>query len=379
MASRPAVHQQVATGTPPAREAVRVGIVGAGMVSAYYARGCSRFDDVEIVACADADAERARALAREWSIEARSVDELLADPAVDLVLNLTPPQAHAPVSLAALAAGKHVYSEKPLGATFADGVAVAEAARAAGLRLGCAPDTFLGGGLQTCRTLVDEGAIGRPVAATACMIGRGVESWHPAPQFLFQPGGGPHLDMGPYYVTALVHLLGPVARVQGLANAPSAERVIEAPGGRIRVSVPTHVAGLLEFAAGPAATLLMSWEGWATDHPAIEVYGEEATMSVPDPNYFGGPVRIRGAGSSWTDVALTHSADHERGIGVADLAHALRTGRAHRASSELALHVLEVLTALEESSRTGSRVTLETTCGRPAPLPSGLPERSLDD
>jgi predicted dehydrogenase len=353
-------------------------MLGTGLVSEYYFDGCRGFRDVEIVACADLDAERMAGRAAEWSVEALAVEELLSDPGVDLVLNLTPPRAHADVTLAALRASKHVYSEKPLATNLPDALAVLEAAVATGKRLGCAPDTFLGPAQQTCRSLVDAGAIGRPVGATACMVARGAENWHPTPDFLFQPGAGPLFDMGPYYVTALVHLLGPVARVHGLARTPSAGRVVEATGARIAVSVPTHVTGMLEFVDGPTATILLSWEGWATEQPSIEIYGEEATLSVPDPNEFGGAVRIRGTGPSWTAVPLVHDDEFERGVGVADLAHAMRTGAPHRAGAQLALHVLEVLCALEESSRAGLPVTLETTCSRPEPLAAGLLARASD-
>ena len=355
-----------------------MGLIGCGNIAAAYVKGCRAFDLLDVVACADLDPARATALAAEYAIpRALSVEALLADPAIDLVLNLTVPAVHAEVSLAVLAAGKHVHSEKPLALTRADGRAILDAAERAGLRVGCAPDTFLGGGLQTCRKLIDDGAIGTPVAATAFMMGRGPEAWHPNPFFFYQPGGGPLLDMGPYYFTALVHLLGPVARVSAAARAALPERIAghaDHAGKPIPVAVNTHVSALLEFARGPIGTVVISFDIFAgSSLPRLEIYGTEGTLIVPDPNTFGGPVRLRRADADdWVDVPLTHSAEVGRGIGLADLADALATGRPHRASGALAYHVLDIMLACEEAAASGQRLTLESQVEPPAPLPADV-------
>jgi len=268
--------------------ALKAGIVGCGTISGQYVAELALRPAVELVRCADLEPERARRLEAEHGIPAApSTEALLADPEVELVLNLTVPAAHAEVSLAAVSHGKHVYSEKPVAVTLEDGRRVLEAAERAGVRVGCAPDTFLSGSLQACRRLVDEGAIGEPVAAVAFFAEHGHEAWHPAPDFYYEPGGGPLLDMGPYYLTALVSLLGPIARVAGSARASFPERVIgNGPrrGERIEVRVPTHVAGVVDFAGGAIGTLVTSFDVWGSTLPRIEVYGSEGSLSVPDPN-----------------------------------------------------------------------------------------------
>ena len=250
--------------------------------------------------------------------------------------------------------------------------------------MGCAPDTFLGAGHQTCRKLIDDGAIGEPVAAAAFMACHGHESWHPDPEFYYKPGGGPMFDMGPYYLTALVNLLGPVRRVTGSARITFPERLITSEpksGTKITVDVPTHVAGVLDFANGAVATIITSFDVWAHNLPRIDVYGSEGSLSVPDPNGFGGPVRIRRSGDSeWTEVPHTHGcAENGRGIGVADMACALRSGRPHRTSGQLAYHVLDVMHAVHDASREGTHIELESTCDRPTPVPTGLAEGTLDE
>jgi predicted dehydrogenase len=363
---------------------VRVGVVGCGNISSTYLRNIPTFEALELVACADMLEDRARARAAEFSVpKACGVAELLADPAVDLVINLTTPQAHAEVGIAALEAGKHVYIEKPLAVSREDGRRMVELARARGLLLGGAPDTFMGAGIQTVRKLLDDGAIGAPVAATAFMTNHGHESWHPDPAFYYQAGGGPMFDMGPYYLTALVTLLGPVRRVTGAARISFAERMITSQpkaGTPIAVQVPTHVTGVLDFECGAVVTIITSFDVWAANLPRIEIYGAEGTLSVPDPNTFGGPVRIyRAAERAWREAPLTHSyAANSRGLGVADMAYALRSGRPQRASGDLTYHILDIMHAFHEASDQGRHVMLSSTCARPAALPVDLAEGQLD-
>lgn len=356
---------------------VKLGIVGCGTISEIYLANCAGFAGVEVVACADMLPERARARAAQFQVpRAYSVDELLADPVIELVLNLTIPAAHADVALAALAAGKSVYNEKPIAIERADARRMLELAAAKGLLVGAAPDTVLGAGVQTCRSLIDSGAIGVPVAATAFMVSHGHESWHPDPAFYYQHGGGPLFDMGPYYLTALATLLGPARRVTGSARISFPERVISsAPrrGERIAVTVPTHVAAVIDYAQGAVATLITSFDIWSAKLPPLEIYGSEGTLSVPDPNTFGGPVYLRRADErERREVALTHGyAQNSRGLGVADLAAALRAGRPARASGELAYHVLDIMHAIHDASREGRHMELASGCDRPAPMPAG--------
>jgi predicted dehydrogenase len=365
---------------------MRVGILGCGHVSFQYFEGLRRFGDlVEIVACADADRNRALAQAETHSVaRVLSPEELLSDPDVELVVNLTPPLAHYEISAAAIANDKHVYSEKPLACSLAEGAQLVAAAREAGVRLGCAPDTFLGGGLQTARKLVDEGWIGRPLSAVALVSEPGYEHFHPNVDFFYGPGGGPILDLGPYYVTALVNVFGPVRRVSGCARVTFPERTIrtgERAGQKIAVQVPTHVTGAIEFVSGAVATVLASWDIWSTTLPYLQVYGSAGSLSLPNPDEFGGESLLRVAGeleltqpppppgtAPWTPIPLRYPEAFGRGIGVADIARNLATGSPHRASGDLALHVLEVLLAFERSSVQGTHVEIEHQCERPAAM-----------
>ena len=362
----------------------KVGIIGVGNISSIYLENNKVFDAYDVVAVSDIDMERTRARATEFGISrAYSVEELLADPEIEIVLNLTIPDAHGPVALAAVEAGKSVYGEKPLATKREDARKLLEAAAARSLRVGCAPDTFLGGGLQTCRKLIDDGWIGTPVAATAFFMGHGPEAWHPDPDFFYQPGAGPLFDMGPYYLTALISLLGPVRRVTSSARITSPERVIgsEAKRGQIiKVNTPTHVAGVLDLADGPVATLITSFDVWGHNLPPIEIHGTEGSLSVPDPNMFGGTVRVRRAGATeWSSVPWTHGySENSRGIGVADMAAASQSGRPHRASGDLAYHVLDIMHALLDASVEGHAIELTSGEGRPAPLPMGLREGTVD-
>ncbi|WP_037568742.1 Gfo/Idh/MocA family protein [Phaeacidiphilus oryzae] len=356
---------------------LRIGLVGAGQISAAYLDTLPRLDGLELTAVADLDPERARATASTVpGARALTLSELYAADEVDLVLNLTVPAAHAEVAHSAIAAGKHVYGEKPLAATAAEGRELLAAAERAGVRVGCAPDTVLGTGVQTARASLDAGEIGTPVAATAFMTTPGHERWHPAPEFYYRPGGGPLLDMGPYYLTALVTLLGPVRRVTGLSSTARATRTVGSgprAGTEFPVEVATHVTGVLEHAGGALSTLVMSFEVWAAQLPRIEVYGTGGSLSVPDPNGFDGRVRLFRAGEEgWRDLPVSGGyQDASRGYGVADLAGALAGGTAHRASGELALHVLEVMEALLASGETGRAVETTTDCARPAAVPLG--------
>jgi predicted dehydrogenase len=362
----------------------KVGIIGAGNISGIYLENGKVFDMIDIVAIADIDMDRARAQATKYGVaRACSVDELLADPDVEIVINLTIPAAHAEVAMQVVHAGKSVYNEKPLAAERADGKQLLELAKAKGVRVGCAPDTFLGGGIQTCRKLIDDGWIGQPVAAVAFMPSHGPESWHPNPGFFYQRGGGPMFDMGPYYLTTFVNLLGPVKRVTGSAQISFAERTVTNQwnyGEKLPVEIPTHIAGVLDFHSGAVGTIITSFDIWAANLPRIEIYGSLGSLSVPDPNTFDGPVLIKRAGAKdWSEVPVSHGfTKNSRGLGVADMASALRSGRQHRANGELAYHVLDLMHAFHDASREGKHILLESSCERPAALPLGLGERGVD-
>lgn len=362
------------------RNKVNVGIIGCGNISSAYVNGCRLFDILEVTAVADILPDVAQAKAAEHNIpHVYSVAELLADPTIDIVINLTVPAVHAEVSLAIIEAGKHAYSEKPLAISREDGRAILKCAQTKGVRVGCAPDTFLGGGLQTCRKLIEDGVIGQPVAATSFMLSHGPEAWHPNPNFFYKEGAGPLFDMGPYYVTALVNLLGPVAQVAAMARASFPERHAAVTGETITVEVPTHVAGTMQMESGAIATMITSFDCWGHQLPRIEIYGSEASLSVPDPNRFDGPVLIQKAGTrQWEEVPLSHSDEVRRGIGVADMAYGLHYGRAHRATGELAYHVLDVMHTFYDAANQAKHVKVESSCAQPRPLPPGLPLGKLD-
>jgi predicted dehydrogenase len=365
-----------------AAEGVKVGIIGCGNISGIYCQNVQALEILHLAACADLVPERAQEKATDFGARACTVDELLADREIEIVLDLTVPKAHEEVALAAIEAGKSVYNEKPFAVTRDGGRRILEAAEAKGVLVGCAPDTFMGAGIQTCRKLIDDGWIGDPVGATAFFTCRGHEIWHPDPEFYYEVGGGPMLDMGPYYLTALVALMGPVRRVTGSTAATFPHRTITSEpkyGKTIEVEVPTHAVGVLDFAAGGIATIMTTFDVWAAELPRIEVYGTLGTLSVPDPNTFGGPVRIWLNGE-WSDVPLSHGyAENSRGLGLADMAYALRSGRSHRANGRMAYHVLDVMESVEDASRSGKHVDVESTCEKPAPLPLGLLPGMLDE
>jgi predicted dehydrogenase len=356
----------------------RVGLIGCGDISRQYFENLKPFGAyAKFTACADLDLERAKAKAAEHGLKASTVNELLADPDIDAILNLTIPAAHASVNLAALKAGKHVYCEKPFSLTYKEGAQVLKEAQKRKLRIGCAPDTVLGGGVQTCRKLIDEGAIGKPVAAFANMLCHGHESWHPNPVFYYQKGGGPLFDMGPYYLTSLVLLIGPVKSVTALAKMTFKERTITnkiSPGKKIKVEVPTHLSGELEMTNGAIATVNMSFDIWRSNMPLLEVHGTEGSLSVPDPNGFGGEVKLwTTKNREWETIPLTHTEKIGRGTGLADMAFSEQTGRKqHRLNGELALHVVEVMEAFHTSAKAGRTVNLKSRPKQPEPLPAGL-------
>lgn len=350
---------------------MKVGVIGCGNISPVYLRVAQRFPEIEVFAVADAIPELAQKRAQQFGIpHVLSVDELLNHPEIEVVLNLTPPQAHAPVNKAALLAGKHVYCEKPFGVNRDEAREVLQIAQQKGLYIGCAPDTVLGAGIQTCLKLLHDGAIGEPVGAGAFMLCPGHEHWHPNPEFFYKEGGGPMLDMGPYYLTALVTLLGAVRRVAGMSRITRPTRVItsEAKYGKvIQVETPTHITGAMEFHNGAIATVIMSFDVHAHRLPCIEVYGTEGTLGVPDPNGFGGPVLLRKAGEQeWREMPLTHPyAEQYRSLGLAEMIRAIQEGRPNRLNGVLAYHVLDAMLAFNDSSAAGRHIELESTCTPP--------------
>ena len=305
--------------------------------------------------------------------EAMEVAALLADPRIDIVLNLTTPQHHVSVGLQALAAGKHVYSEKPLGISLNEALQLVSASRTFGKRVGSAPDTFLGGAHQTARAVLDAGLIGDVVAGTCFMMVPGHEIWHPNPDFYYQPGGGPMLDMGPYYLTCLVNMLGPVHSVMGSAKAAYAHRTVGSgprEGQRFEVTVPTHISGMLEFESGATVTITTSFDVWKHDHNHIELYGRTGSMIVSDPNQFEGEIKVSEKRGDWSAVPQVHryGDGNYRILGLAEMAGAIADGRPHRAGLELALHVLEIMESIVVSADSGKRVELAHGCARPAAL-----------
>lgn len=370
---------------------VAIGIIGCGNISDSYFKGAASSKIVSATACADLKHELAEEKAETYGAKAMSVDALLADKAVSIVINLTVPLAHAEVSRRILEAGKHVYTEKPLAARLANARQVLELAGAKGLRVGSAPDTFMGAAHQAARRAIDDGKIGRVVAGAAAVISRGMEHWHPNPEFFFKPGGGPILDVGPYYVTQLINLLGPVARVTAVATRGLPKRTVTSEplaGSVIDVEVATSVNGVLEFVSGANVTLTASWDVWKHTRLPFEIYGTEGSLLVPDPNFFGGDVEISEQDGDWQAVDIeafpfgtpnrpTSKGDmvaDYRMIGLLDMAAAIHAGRPHRASGALALHTMEVMEGLQTASDTGRHVVIETRPERPAPLPLGSGE-----
>ena len=336
---------------------LRVGVMGCGIIAARYVKDSAAFEHWQPVACADLDTELAERFAGEHGLRPLSVDALVADPEVELVLNLTPPKAHAAVVRAALDSGKHVYTEKPLAATSVEGRELVAAAEQQGLRLGCAPDTFLGSAYETGRRLIADGAIGQPLGAAATMLVGGPDGWHPNAEMFYRAGGGPLLDLAPYYVTAIVSLLGPISRVAGFAEMPTPERTLGAgprAGEVVVVEVPTHAATVLQLVGGGLATLTVSFEARDQYLSGLVVYGTTGSLVLPDANAFGGDVIVcRGRDDGETVTYASRGSQETRGLGVEELVESLRAGRPHRASGTLALHVLE---AVEAAARGGGEL-----------------------
>ncbi|WP_422074998.1 Gfo/Idh/MocA family protein [Tranquillimonas rosea] len=352
-----------------------IGIVGCGVISDIYLKNAALFPQIEVRAVADQRPEAAREKGEAHGVPAMGTVALLNRDDIDIVLNLTVPAAHVEVGLAALASGKHVYSEKPLAGSVAEARQLTDAAAARGLRLGCAPDTFLGGAHQTARALVDAGRIGRPTAGTATLMLAGHERWHPNPDFYYAgAGAGPLMDMGPYYVTAMVNLLGPVSRVTAMAASGRETRTIATgprAGEEVPVEVPTHITGVMEFASGALVQIVTSFDVRAHRHTPLELYGTEGSLLIPDPNRFDGTVELFGSDWQAQETGHAHGDGNYRGLGLADMAAGIAEGRPHRASGALALHALDVMESLPASAASGTAVTLSTTCERPAPLAPG--------
>lgn len=358
----------------PTGERVGIGVIGAGFISSRYIENLTTlFPNVHVLGVADLVEEHARSQGAKFGVEPMTVEELLGHPEIEIVVNLTIPAAHAEVAFAAIEAGKSVYNEKPLAATREDAARILQMAKDAGVLVGGAPDTFLGAGYQTARRLIDDGVIGTPHAANAMLMLSGHERWHPNPDFYYQPGGGPMFDMGPYYLAALLSLLGPVTRVASLTAASFPTRTIASgprAGEVIPVDTPTHITALLDFAQGTKATLTTSFDVFDTNPTTVMVYGSGGSLRLPDPNMFGGPVELLRPGSdTWEPVELVSDmTENSRGIGVSDMAAALREGRAPRASGALGYHIVDVMHATLEASEQGRYVEIGSTIERPEPL-----------
>ncbi|POF33693.1 Gfo/Idh/MocA family protein [Roseibium marinum] len=357
-----------------------IGILGCGNISAAYMRLSPLFRGIEVRACADINEAAAKARAEEFGLRAETVEGLLAADDIDIIVNLTVPAAHFEVSRQVLEAGKHVYSEKPFVLSVEQGQALAAIAETKGLRVGSAPDTFLGGSHQLARHLIDSDAIGKVTSGTCFVQSPGMESWHPNPDFFFQAGGGPILDLGPYYVSNLVQLLGPVKRVTAMSSSGSEERTITSQprfGEKVKVETPTTIHAVMEFHSGAQITYCASWDVWQHGHSNMELYGREGTLHVPDPNFFGGEVRMTEKGSfvniteAWKHpFSKTNDRTHAnyRTAGLADMALAILEGRPHRCSLEFALHVVDVMTSILASGESGRFIDIKTTCSRPDAL-----------
>lgn len=362
---------------------MNVGLIGCGNISSAYLRLAPQFRDVFITACSDLNEEAAELQAQTFGIAHKSIEDLLADSSIGLVINLTVPAAHAEVSRRILHAGKHVYSEKPFVLSYEEGLELQSLATQQKLRIGSAPDTFLGGAHQSVRELLDSGAVGKITGGTCHFMNHGMEGWHPNPDFFYQPGGGPMLDMGPYYISNLVQLIGPVRRLMSMSSQPYSTRTITSEprcGEVIPVDTATSIHTLLEFSNGAKVTLGLSWDVWQHEHNCMELYGEQATVHVPDPNFFGGEVRtVNAQGEQLIPVdhpfAIVNDTLDDgtmqanyRGAGLVDMIDAIQKDREHRCNGTLALHVVDIMTSALRSGETGQPVDLVSTCERPEAL-----------
>ncbi len=361
-----------------------VGILGCGNISTTYFALSPLFKGIRVLACADINPAAAEAKAKEYGVKAQTVEDLLANDELDVIVNLTIPYAHFAVSKAILQAGKHVYSEKPLTVTLDQGKELQALGREKGLAIGCAPDTFLGGAHQLARAYIDEGGVGRITSGTCHVMSPGMEMWHPNPGFFFLNGGGPILDLGPYYIANLINFLGPVKRVAALTTMANPTRTVTSEplkGTIIPVETPTNIHALLEFVDGATITLSASWDVWSHRHANMELYGTEGSIYVPDPNFFGGVVEASGRDKDitplkdWDHPFGKANQEHPNGpranyrtAGLADMAMALIEGRDIRCSIDRALHGVDVMTSILKSGAEGNFVATTTTCTKPAAL-----------
>ena len=363
----------------------KIGMVGVGCISGIYLKNFKEvFKELELVAVCDLIRERAEKAQQEYGVPKiyDTMEELFADPEIDIVLNLTRPYQHYAVSKAALLAGKHVYSEKPLGADLAEGEELVRLAEERGLMIGGAPDTFMGAGIQTCRKLIDEGLIGEPLGGRFVMACHGMETWHPDPDFYYQRGGGPLFDMGPYYITAMINLLGGVRRVRGYAYTTFKERLITAEphvGEIIKVNTPTHIEAFLELERGITVSLLTSFDIYKSEQTNIEIYGTKGTLIVPDPNTFGGVIKFgNDRKKPWEELPLQFGyEENSRCLGLADMAKALESGRLGRTTYRQTFHVLEIMDGILKSAKEDAPYTLKSRFEREAPMDPALPEGIL--
>ena len=361
-----------------------VGIIGCGNISTTYFELAPLFKGLEVRACADLNPKAAEMRAGEFNVKPQTIDALLDNDDLDVIVNLTIPDAHFPVTKRILEAGKHAYSEKPLVLTLEQGEELRRLSSAKKRAVGCAPDTFLGGAHQQARKFIDEGGAGRITSGTAHVMGPGMEMWHPNPDFFFLPGGGPILDMGPYYIANLINLIGPVKRVGALTSMARETRLITSEprnGEEIPVKTPTNIHALLEFVSGATITLTASWDVWSHRHANMELYGTDGSVFVPDPNFFGGVVEVAGRGE---EIHALEAWDHPFGkinqnspqgpranyrtAGLADMAAALIDGRDARCSLDRTLHGVDVMTSILKSGEEGRFIELSTTCTQPAAL-----------
>jgi len=354
----------------------RIGVVGCGNISDIYFTNLTGMfgKQVKVTALTDLIPERAKKASEKYNIPYISkTSDLINSPETDIILNITEPYNHYKVALETVKAGKHHYGEKPVCAKREEALEILKIAAEKKLLVGNAPDTFLGAGIQTCRKLLDDGWIGKPVAATAFMVNHGHEHWHPGPEFYYKDGGGPMFDMGPYYLTALVNLLGPITRVSGSAKISFEKRTITSEplnGAVINVDVPTHISGVMDFSSGAVGTIITSFDVYSHTLPCIEIYGSEGTLRVPDPNTFGGPVYVkRRMEENWSEIPLLKDySANSRGLGLVDMALAINEARPHRACGELAYHILEVMHGFHDASSSGKYYDVKSSCERPEPL-----------